>query len=142
MFLHNNVVVIDGVALVGINGWYGNYDATTPDDKFQVRAYRYEDIIYLEKTIERLQLHVDVRKIVVISSSLPSDTFYFGEQHAQDPDLYPSYTLIYDTENKVSHWVYGSHKKEVDITLGNVNYLNNPCFDKKPYYPKRFQVVI
>ena len=51
IYLHNNVVVVDGVAFVGINGWYKNYLDNTITDDFQAKCYRYEDIGYLEKTL-------------------------------------------------------------------------------------------
>ena len=59
IYLHNNVVVIDGVALVAINGWYKNYKNNKIVDDFHAKCFRFEDISYLEKTLEKLQLHVD-----------------------------------------------------------------------------------
>ena len=140
VYLHNNVVVIDGIALVGLNGWYGNYEPQSAEENFHIKCFRYEDITYLEKTIERLQLHVDVKKIVIISNSVPSPDVLFGETILPADELAPVYVLPIDTEHKITHWVFGSHKKIVDTPIGNINYLNNPCYDKKPYYPKRITV--
>lgn len=111
VYLHNNVVVVDGVALIGINGWYNNYHDNSVIDDFHVRSYRYEDIDYLEKTIEKLQLHNDVKRIMVISNSIPSMQLYFGEFEYDEDDIQPVYSLHRDTENKVSHWVYGTYGK-------------------------------
>jgi hypothetical protein len=140
VYLHNNVVIVDGIALVGVNGWYGNSITSTDDEKFHVKSYRFDDIVYLEKTIERLQLHVDVKKMIVISNSIPDERMLFGESTVFDGDITPSHTLVNDTEHKVCSWLFGSHKKIVDVTFDNINYLNNPCFDKSPYYAKRVSV--
>lgn len=141
VYLHNNVVVVDGIALVGINGWHNNCIAFNDDDKFQIKSYKYEDLIYLEKTVERLQLHVDVKKIIVLSSSVPADRMYFGEvpEHADHMDLSTS-VLEADTENKITNWIFGTDKKIVDTTVSGINYLNNPRHDRDPYYPARVSI--
>ena len=141
VYLHNNVVVVDGIALVGINGWYKNYTPNDVTEEFQLKCNKYEDISYLEKTVEKLQLHNDVKKVVIISNCAPSENLYFGEAPGTDHDIYPGYVLYKDTEHKVSHWVFGTYKKEVDTTINSVNYVNNPKFDRNPYYPKRIEVI-
>jgi hypothetical protein len=139
IYLHNNVVVVDGVAVLGFNGWSHNTD--TISDEFQVKCYRFEDIGYFEKTLERLQVHADVKKIVVVSGSVPGKELFFGEG-PDNEDMYPTYVLFKDTEHKVSHWVYGTYKKIVDTTIGNINYVCNGKFNKTPYYPTRIEVTI
>ena len=143
VYLHNNVVVVDGIALVGVNGWYKNYlESNDLPDEFQLKCNRYEDFSYLEKTIEKLQLHNDVKRIVVITNCVPSDELYFGESPSAEQDIHPGYVLYKDTEHKITHWIYGTYKKEVDIIKDNVNYVNNGKFDKNPYYAKRIEVIL
>lgn len=142
VYLHNNVVVVDGVALVGVNGWYGNH-AVTDQDNITLRINRYDDLAYLQKTIEKLQLHIDVKQIVIISNSIPSLDLYFGEKPDIDPnEINLNYVLEADTESKVTTWVFGTHKKIVDTKINGVNYFNNPCYNKIPYYPKRVNLDI
>jgi predicted phosphohydrolase len=142
VYLHNNVVVVEGVALVGVNGWYGNI-ATTDEEKVNLKMNRYDDLAYLQKTIEKLQLHNDVRQIVVISNSIPTIDLYFGEKPNIDPeDIHLDYALDSDTENKVTTWIFGTHKKIVDTKIKGVNYFNNPCDKSIPYYPKRINIEI
>ena len=142
IYLHNNVVVIDGVALVAINGWYKNYKNNKIVDDFHAKCFRFEDISYLEKTLEKLQLHVDVKKIIIMSNCVPFRELYYGECDINDEDIYPGYVLYKDTEHKVVKWVYGTYDKLVDTTINNVNYLNNTKFDREPYYAKRIEVSI
>lgn len=140
VYLHNNVVVVDGIALVGVNGW-GNYPTYTDSDRFQVKAFRYDDLVYLEKTIEKLQIHIDVKKILIISNSVPSTAMYFGEKPQFDvDDVSLDIVLPVDTESKINYWIFGSYEKIVDIARNNINYLSNPCYDRNPYYARRIDV--
>jgi len=141
VYLHNNVVVVDGIALVGINGW-GNYPAYSDDDRFHIKAYRYDDLVYLEKTVEKLQLHIDVKRIVIISNGVPSDDMYFGEKPQFENDVQLDIILSVDTEKKISHWLFGSYEKIVDIVKNDINYLTNPCYDRNPYYAKRIDIEL
>lgn len=142
VYLHNNVVVVEGVALVGVNGWYGNHP-NNHDEDIELRINRYDDLAYLQKTIEKLQLHIDVKQIVVISNSIPSIDLYFGEQPTIDPiEINLSYVLGFDTESKITTWIFGTHKKIVDTKINGINYYNNPCYNSNPYYPKRINIEI
>ena len=140
VYLHDNVVIIEGIALVGINGWYGNY---TPEDstaELELVCAGYEDFSYLHNTISGLQLHVDVRKIVVISNSVPLNKLFYGEIPKMYGDISPEDTLVNDTEKKISHWVFGSTQKIIDTTFDSINYVNNPCYNRSPYYAKRIEI--
>ena len=144
VFLHNNVVVLDGLAIVGINGWYGNTLTLTDHDKYQAKCYKYEDMVYLEKTIEKLQIHPDVKKTIVVSNSVPTPELYYGESPEVE-DITPlNYCIHKDTESKIDFWVFGSSKKIVDTVLYGVNYINNPPMgdNLSSYYPKRIQLEI
>lgn len=137
-FLHNHVVIIDGVAIMGANCWSGLDSAL---DESIIDTFRYEDLSYLGKSVEKLQLHLDVKKIVVVTGSTPSRELLFGEEASGEWNLAPNMCLVNDTEQKVSHWVYGNYKKEVDITLHDINYVCNPSANKSPYWPHRISVA-
>jgi hypothetical protein len=142
VYLHNNVVVVDGVALVGVNGWYGNY-LKNEEENLELKVNRYDDLAYLQKTVEKLQVHIDVKQIVVISNSIPCIELYFGDK----PEIYPNeinlnFVLDFDTESKITTWVFGSHKKIADTKIKGVNYFNNPCYNNIPYYAKRINIEV
>ena len=140
-YLHNHVVIIDGIAIVGSNGWFNqedNYPLLSPDI---IEHERYQDIGYLSNAIEKLQLHLDVKKIVVVSHSAPSHELFFGEE----PDIIHSMpslklSLIKDLEAKVTHWVYGDYNKTVDIVIDGINYINNSYYKRNPYWAKRIEI--
>lgn len=137
VYLHTNVVIVDGIALVGINGWAETHPTS---DIFELAANRYDDIMYVEKTIERLQLHVDVKKILMISNCIPLIDLYFGDNTTLTTDLFPANVLHTDTEGKITKWVFGASDKMVDTVINGVKYVNNPKYSGLPYYPKRIEV--
>jgi hypothetical protein len=141
VYLHENVVIVDGVALLGLNGWYGNYVPTDTIDSINYTNFSFDDLAYFKHTIEKLQLHIDVRKIIVVSNSVPTDKLYFGESPENINDhIRLTSVLEYDTEKKITKWVFGTSNKIVDTTIDGINYVNNPCFNTNPYYAKRLNV--
>jgi hypothetical protein len=139
--LHNHVVIVDGIAILGTNGWYGNIAPDTQLSTIQLDVDRYEDIGYLGNTLERLQLHLDVKKIVIVSHSVPGPELFFGEEPNDINDLPPLQTaLINDLESKVCHWIYGHYNKTVDTTIDGINYINNSYYKRKPYWAKRVEI--
>lgn len=142
VFLHNHVVVVDGIAIVAVNGWYGNYITTNLIDEIRLESYRHDDMMYLGKTIERLQLHVDVRKILVMTNSVPAKELYFGEDSHLPEPIGPAYGLMHDTEKKITTWAYGTYDKMVDATISGIRYVNNSCYDNNPYWAKRVELSL
>jgi hypothetical protein len=140
-YLHNHVVIIDGIAIVGTNGWYNTNLSPallTIDD---IDNERYEDIGYLSNTLEKLQLHLDVTKILIVSHSVPSFDLLFGEESDDIYTIPPlKLTLIKDLEAKVTHWIYGDYNKTVDIVIDNINYINNSYYKRNPYWAKRIEI--
>lgn len=140
-FLHHNVVIIDGIAVIGVNGWYGIQTVGLIDD-IRIEGQRHDDIVYLKSTIEKLQKHLDVKKILVVSNSVPGIELYFGEEpeiiHSQ---LSINLALATDTEHKVSNWVFGTYGKVVDTTINNINYINNSYYKRQPYWAKRIEIA-
>lgn len=140
--LYHNVAMIDGVAVVGINGW-GNLPEEYSLSNIQRLHEREDDLLYLYKTIERLQVHLDVKKIVIASSSVPRKDLYFG-QLPEYVETMPTLSscVQHDTEKKISHWVFGTYKNVVDITTDNINYVNNAYFKSRNYWAKRITVNV
>jgi hypothetical protein len=141
--LHHHVVIIDGVAVLGANGWEGTVEdigELLVNDKDN---NRYEDISYLSKSVEKLQRHLDVKSIVVVSNAVPKTDLYFGEIPSYiDEELNLDYCLQNDTETKITHWVFGSYSKHVDTSIEGINFVNNPYYHQRPYWAKRIAVNI
>lgn len=138
--LYHHVVIIDGVAILGANGW--SADNPNDIDRELVRD-RLEDIAYLDKSILKLQTHLDVKKILVITSCIPGRQLYFGKvpEHTED-HIYPVHCLRSDTEMKVTHWAFGGTERHVDTVINGITYITNPYQKKLPYWAKRINVEI
>lgn len=140
--LYNNVIVVDGVALLGSNGW-GNIENTLDSKNITMTASKYEDFTYLVSCLGKLQKHLDVKKVVVITSAVPKEELYFGEVPANVVDQIPLYNILEsDTEKKVTHWIFGTYDKPVDTTIDNINYISNSKNQYGPYHAKRLTISI
>lgn len=139
--LYQHVVIIDGIAIMGCNGWslpFADKNENLEDDK---ETARFDDMVYLQRSIERLQRHLDVKKVVVVSHAVPNKELYFGEAPSFIKDQIDlDHCLNSDSEKKICTWVFGSYKKIVDTTLHGINYVNNPYYKQQPYWPKRINV--
>jgi predicted phosphohydrolase len=140
VYLHDNVVVVEGIALVGANGWFGNYIPEDALSEIELQVAGYEDTSYLLSTVKKLQLHNDVSKIIVITNSVPLTKLFYGEIPKIYNDCVLSDALEVDTENKVTHWIFANTEKIIDTNFDNINYLNNPCYKRNPYYAKRLDI--
>jgi hypothetical protein len=140
--LHQHVAIIDGIAIMGVNGW-ANQNSDNPMEDIIKTAAKLEDLAYLKMTVQKLQRHLDVKKIIVVTSAVPRTDLFYGEEPSETYDQIPlSAMLTSDTERKVKHWVFGTYVKNVDTILDDVNYLNNPFIAKSPYWAKRLTVNI
>lgn len=139
-YLHNHVVIIDGVAIVGTNGWLFNEFSHTLLPTM-IENERYQDLGYLSNSLEKLQLHLDVKKILIVTHSAPGYELFFGEEPDEIYSMPPlKLSLIKDLEGKVTHWIYGQYNKSVDIVLDGINYINNSYYKRNPYWAKRIEV--
>ena len=74
---------------------------------------------------------------------MPSVDLYFKEQpESVKNQLSLGITLTYDTESKVTNWVYGTYGKVVDTTINGINYINNSYYNRNPYWAKRIEITI
>ena len=142
VYMHNHVVILNSVAFVAINGWYGNRKRLdTYEDLEYIEKYMTEDVEYLSATIKKLQAHQDVKKIVIVSNSMPSEYLGFKSPRVTFSGiLKPAIGLVYDTNYKVSNWLFGTNDIEVDVTLANRRYVNNPIVSGVLYFPKKIDV--
>ena len=66
VMLYQNVIVVDGIAILGTNGW-GNIEQSLDSRNVAMTAAKYEDFSYLLNCLGKLQKHLDVKKIVILT---------------------------------------------------------------------------
>jgi hypothetical protein len=170
VYLQDNVVVIEGVAILGTNGWW-NFDfdisvdavesALWHQDKFdlkdrsiaEITRMGTEDAMYMINSVKKLQTHKDVKKIVMVTHTVPDPELI---EHDIDLDgtlrfntmgnKYISQALDADTEGKIHTWCFGHYHGSVDQYRNGVRYVNN-CrgrgdtkYSKYVYYPQRIVI--
>jgi predicted phosphodiesterase len=170
VYLQDNVVIVDGVAILGTNGWWGfDFDlGIDPEQAAQWAQERYHisknatksiarmsntDATYMISSVAKLQTHNDVKKIVMITHTVPDPALI-----AHDIDLDGSMrfntmgnrlmmqAMAADTENKIHTWCFGHYHGSVDQTRSGIRFVNN-CrgrqhtkYSQHVYYPKRIVI--
>ena len=170
VYLQENVVVINGIAIVGACGWW-NFDFDLSIDIDQAQQWYMQnqllgnheidsickaasiDAAYMISSIKNLQTHKDVKKIIAVTHTLPDPALI-----AHDVELSGSHktnvmgnrfmmqALAADTENKLHTWCFGHYHGSLDQTKSNIRFVNN-CrgrgdtkYSKQVYYPLRIVV--
>jgi len=170
VYLQDNVVIVDGVAILGTNGWWGfDFDLGIDHDQAaQWAQERYHishdatkgiarmsntDATYMISSVARLQTHKEVRKIVMVTHTVPDPALV-----AHDMDLDGTMrfntmgnrlmmqAMAADTENKLHTWCFGHYHGSVDQVRSGIRFVNNcrgrgnTTYAKPVYYPQRIVV--
>jgi len=171
IYLQDNAVVVDGVAILATNGWWtwdfdNNNDPAESKqafrDKFNCESWvpevieniAFNDVNYLSSSVKRLQTHSDVKKIIVVTHTVPSrDLISHDIELVKNHNIYNTMgnsfiqqILHEDSENKISHWCFGHYHGSVDQVINGIRYVNN-CkgrgdtqWKKSVYHPLRIEV--
>jgi hypothetical protein len=172
VYLQDNVVVLHGVAILATNGWW-NFDFDPKQDPDDVKTwYNVKhgtsdveieqignmcefDTSYMIKGVRRLQTHTDVKRIVMVTHSVPDPTLIDHDiSVAGQPEFScmgnstMQQALIADTENKISTWCFGRYHGSVDQIRNGIRFVNNSRgspsdpYPQTTYYPRRIIVEI
>jgi predicted phosphodiesterase len=170
VYLQDNVVIINGVAILGTNGWwtfdfdpdldvdqsmqwFSDLTHTSMNATTAINSVAYHDAAYLANSIQKLQTHQEVQCVVVVSHTVPTPWLI---QH--DTELthtwrfnttgnkYMQRALKHDTENKVRLWCFGHYHRMVDQDHDGIRWVNN-CrgrgdtdWCQVAFYPKRIEI--
>lgn len=170
LYMQDNVVIINGVAILATNGWW-SYDFDPIIDPEQTKFWYsdkmnllpgsaetiatigYNDTAYLFNSVKKLQTHQDVQAIVIVTHTVPTPSLI-----DHDIDLSGSFRFNCmgnrhmqllneeDSEQKIHTWCFGHYHKSVDRYINGVRYVNN-CrgrgntdWKQSVYYPKRIVI--
>jgi len=172
VYLQDNVVVINGVAILGTYGWW-NFDfdpgvsaehsmawfeqkySLSRDQVLKIRTAANTDATYLLNSVRRLQTHQDVKKIVMVTHTVPREDLI-----SHDIELAGSFKFntmgnsvmkqigMVDTQKKIHTWCFGHYHGKVDQVRQGIRFVNN-CrgrgqtrYSQWAYYPLRILVDI
>jgi predicted phosphodiesterase len=172
VYMQDNVVIINGVAILATNGWwaydfdptvdhqqsmewYRDYIGLTDSAVHSVTGVAYHDANYLANSVRKLQTHQEVKSIVVVSHTVPTPWLTEHDIELVGTDRYNLLgnqhlmnALDEDLERKIKVWCFGHYHKTVDRTIRDIRYVNN-CrgrgntpWGQTAYYPKRIEVEI
>jgi hypothetical protein len=139
--LHNHAVIINEIAIIGCNGWFGNRRRLTEsEDLDYIHRYRTDDVTYLSTTIKKFQSQTGIEKILVISNSMPSEYLaYNNSSSVFESEMNLALCLIFDTNEKIKTWVFGTNDLTVEVNIDRIHFVNNPR-SVTPYWPKRIEI--
>ena len=172
VYMQDNVVIVNGVAILGTNAWW-TYDfdpAIDVDASIQyiqdhfgidsssatnIMGVAYNDAAYMINSVHKLQTHQEVGAIVIVSHTVPAPWVI-----RHDPDLVGTWrfngmgnshitrAIDEDTEDKIKMWCFGHYHRPVNQQLGGIEYISNPrgrgdtTWCQPAYYPKRIEIKI
>ena len=170
VYMQDNVVIVNGVALLATNGWWTyDFDPTldfaSSVDWYQshaqasdavamsIHAAAKHDATYLANSVRKLQTHQEVSAVIMISHTLPASwivehdidiagTYRYNGMGNTDMAL----ALDEDTERKIRAWCFGHYHKSVDQIRDGIRYVNNPRgrgntdWCQVAYYPRRIEI--
>lgn len=149
VFLQDNVIAINGLAILGTNGWWGfNLDhgldpeqcASWYQEKENLDTQSIQNIKkacttdanYMIASVKRLQTHRDIRAIVMVTHTVPNADLIRHDvdlEHSMRFNImgnrYMANALDQDTEKKIKTWCFGHYHGSIDQTREGVRYINN-----------------
>ena len=172
VYLQDNVVVVNGVAILATNGWWSyDFDPNLEVDQSiawlqekeqitqsaanSINGVGYHDAAYMINSVCKLQKQNDIKAIVMVTHTVPSPWIISHDLELIDTwrfncmgNNHINRALAEDTEHKIKAWCFGHYHKPVDTVVNGVRYVNN-CrgrgdtkYSQVAYYPKRITVEI
>lgn len=142
IYLHNHAVIINEVAIVGCNGWFGNRKRLVAEEELDyIQHYKTDDVSYLSNTIKKFQSQKEIERIVIISNSMPSEYLAFNNPTSSfEDEMNLALCLMFDINEKVKTWVFGTDDLSVDVKVDRIHFVNNPRTGNLAYWPKRVEI--
>lgn len=170
VFMQDNVVVVNGVAVLACNGWWGfDFDPTIDFDQTVswfnnryginhsvapvIANMAMTDAAYLRNSVRKLQMHRDVKAIVIVTHTVPNPLLISHDLELENHyrfnttgNAHLQIALDEDSENKIKAWCFGHYHRSVDRIINGIRYVNN-CrgrgntdWCQHAYYPKRITI--
>lgn len=172
VFMQDNVVIVNGVAILATNGWwtyefgstfnihesvdwFKDYVQISNSSTNAISKVAYHDAAYIINSVSKLQRQRDVSSIIIVNHTVPAPWIIEHDIDLVDDirfntmgNQYMQKALDEDTENKIKVWCFGHYHKSVDRDFAGVRYVSNPRgrgntpWHQNPYFPKRIEIEI
>ena len=171
IYLHDNVAIADNVAFIAVNGWWTyDFNSDIDDDQAElflrdnwgantselakIYAMAYSDARYLVSSVEKLQDIEGLKKIVVITNTVPLPQLIHDTSTRESVKFnvlgnsLMSQCIVADENNLIDTWCFGHHDMPVDEIISGIRFVSNPrqnledAWDRLPYNPKKIIIDI
>lgn len=172
VYMQDNAVIINGVAILATNGWWSydldpaldidqsikwvqDKDRISQEAAIGINGVAYHDAAYMVNSVSKLQTQNDVKSIVMVTHTVPeswivkhdadlADTWRFNSMGNRAMSM----ALSMDTERKIKTWCFGHYHRPIDTIKNGIRYVSNPRgagnteYSQVVYYPKRISITI
>jgi predicted phosphodiesterase len=172
VYLHDNVVVMNGIAILATNGWWSydfdpnldlaqsitwlqHKDRISQNAAITINATAYRDAGYMSNSVAKLQTYQDVKSIIIVTHTVPTPEIIQHDLQLIDSWRFNSMgnsrmkdVLKEDCENKIKLWCFGHYHRPVDTVIDGIRYVSNPRgrgdteYSQPTYYPKRVTIEV
>jgi len=166
VFLHENIIILDNVTLIGANGWttfdFDGLSSTgltiehlvhknkiTEENAHEIFKLAINDQHYMYNSIDQCQRMHDCKDVLLITNSVPvpdfithNDDFLGTTLGACTGNDGITGCLSLDKYGKVNTWIFGRFHEDLDYNINGVRYVSNPGNEIDPdiYFPKRIEI--
>jgi len=162
--MQDNVVIQENLAIVACNGWWTydfNYDIdpeqaekwlqedwTINDTEIAtIYSMAYGDARYLTSCIQKLQTYKNVKKIVVITNTVPFPGLLSHDQQLMNSVRFNlmgnsliMQCLAADEKELIDTWCFGHYPEAIEEMNNGIRFVSNPKADHPVYNPKRIVI--
>ena len=163
--LHNQVLIMNKVAVICVNGWFSfdfNKGFDMPhmyqwmkeqkmvnqmEDSMHLMSLGLNDCAYLERTLAKTTAMDTVDEIVIMTATCPDVDLIAHDLTLQDTprmnlmgNNYLKKALDKDVNNKVTTWMFGTYPHAINEVRDGIRWVSNPKADNFVYNPRPIQV--
>ena len=129
IYLHDNVVIFEDQAFIGANLWWiPQLNEQNKWDSFINTVKHHKiDLEYLKASVFRMQKADDIKKICLISHTVPNlELLPYDQENLKAGSHVSEEILDLDVNNKIKTWCFGHVPQKIDFTMSEVRYISNP----------------
>jgi len=166
IFLHENIIVLNGVTLIGTNGWTtfdftSNYDIdstiqflqdqdiTSEDHATEIFKMAITDQHYMYNSVETCQTIEECNSVLVVTNSVPHPEFIAHNEDYNETILGATIgnngitdCIHNDKQSLIKTWIFGKFPEDLDFDVNGIRFVNNPkpAYTDDTYFPKRIEI--